>query len=314
MRIRSVYALCLAVGYTASWAQFGGASVYRASLTGLASAIANENAKRAIAREEMPPSESSSFFDASVLLNAKADQYVAVFGVSIEAATIEESNIKVDAAVGDFIRGLKLVGVQQKDIDVDFVSQNRVYGFELTGDVAREGVVGFELKKNVAVRFKDKAFLDKLLQAAAKAQIFDLIKVDYIVTNLDGIRDRLMEAAASVVKKKAINQAKLLGIPVGKPLQVYAEKYASYYPTDMYDSYVAAESEDASQLFYRQKYSVIGARKARTFYYNALNAKTFDAVINPVVTEPVVQFTLYLKVKYGPGKPVAPAVPVKKNK
>ena len=39
-------------------------------------------------------------------------------------------------------------------------------------------------------------------------------------------------------------------------------------------------------------------RKSRTFFFNGLDADGFDAVINPVVIEPVVQFTLYLKVKY----------------
>lgn len=48
----------------------------------------------------------------------------------------------------------------------------------------------------------------------------------------------------------------------------------------------------------RQRYAVQQARKSRTFYYNGLDADGFDEVINPVITEPTVQFTLYLKVKY----------------
>jgi hypothetical protein len=32
--------------------------------------------------------------------------------------------------------------------------------------------------------------------------------------------------------------------------------------------------------------------------FNGLDADGFDSVLNPVITEPVVQFTLYLKVKY----------------
>lgn len=304
MRTRFLSAICVVAVYTAGSAQMGGGSVYRAGLSGLASALANENAKRSITKEEMPPSGSSAFFDASVMANVKADQYVALFGVSLEGQTINESNQKVDATISEFIKGLKAIGVQSKDIDVDYVAQNRIYGYELTGNIAKEKLVGFELKKNIAVRFKDKAFLDKLTETAAKSQIFDLVKVDYIVNDLDGVRDKLMQAASAVIKKKAANQAKLLGIAVGKPGQVYAEKYASYYPTDMYDSYTAAESEDGSQFMYRQNYIVVGARKARTFYYNALNAKTFDRVLNPVVTEPVVQFTLYLKVKYDQTKPV----------
>ena len=36
----------------------------------------------------------------------------------------------------------------------------------------------------------------------------------------------------------------------------------------------------------------------RTFYFNPLNADGFDRVIAPVVVEPAVQFTLYLRLKY----------------
>lgn len=298
MRIRLLLAVAAASFAVASRAQISGASVYRPNQSGSSGAQANENAKRTIAKEDMPPSSSSMFVDASVMSNVKADQYVAVFGISLDGQTLEECNQKVSAMIDAFGKELKAIGVSLKDIDVDYVAQNRVYGFDLANDVAKEKVVGFELKKNVSVRFKDRAFIDKLLEAAAKVQIFDLIKVDYIVNDLDAVRDKLMEAASAVIKKKAANHAKLIGIPVGKPVQVYAEKYASYYPSDMYDSYVAAESEDASQFFYRQRYTVLGARKARTFYYNALNAKSFDRVLNPVVTEPVVQVTLYLKVKY----------------
>ena len=39
-------------------------------------------------------------------------------------------------------------------------------------------------------------------------------------------------------------------------------------------------------------------RKGLTFFFSALTADGFDTVLNPVVIEPVVQFTLYLKVKY----------------
>ncbi|MBC8063533.1 MAG: hypothetical protein H7Y17_01785, partial [Chlorobia bacterium] len=45
---------------------------------------------------------------------------------------------------------------------------------------------------------------------------------------------------------------------------------------------------------------------------DALDAKSFDHVLNSVVVEPVVQFTLYLKVKYTTGevpKSVKPAKP-----
>jgi hypothetical protein len=68
----------------------------------------------------------------------------------------------------------------------------------------------------------------------------------------------------------------------------------------MYDSYAAYESEDIEQDEdqLKQRYTIKKARKSRTFFFNPLDADGFDAVVNPVVIEPVVQFTLYLKVKY----------------
>ena len=80
--------------------------------------------------------------------------------------------------------------------------------------------------------------------------------------------------------------------------QVYAERSSVYFPTEMYDSYTAGESEAVSGGPDRSRMTVQSLRKSRTFYYNPLNADGFDRVIDPVVLEPVVQFTLYLKLKY----------------
>ena len=69
-------------------------------------------------------------------------------------------------------------------------------------------------------------------------------------------------------------------------------------PTGMYDSYTAFETEHVGMPANRERLTTQTARKSRTFFFNGLDADGFDAVINPVMIEPVVQFTLYLKVKY----------------
>jgi uncharacterized protein YggE len=284
-----------------SLAQVGGGSVYGQGQTGAAGALASERAKRAITKDDMPPTATSMFLDASILMNVKADEYVAIFGISQEGATMEECSREMDTAIGAFSADLKQLGVGAKDIFVDFVVQNRIYGFEVNNDVAREKLTGFEVKKNISIHYGDKSLLDKLISAASRSRIFDLIKVDYIVRDIGAVHTKLMEDAARVIKMKTANHERLLGIKLRQPAQVYAEKYSSYFPSEMYDSYTAYESEDVSTNYYRQKFTVQGARKNRTFYFNALNAKSFDHVINPVVVEPVVQFTLYLKVKYETG-------------
>ncbi len=279
------------------WAQASGNVGYGQG-GGNARADQNEKNKRAQTKEEMPPSPTSMFLEASVLMNVKADEYVAMFGVSQECAAVPECNQKMDATVGEFSSQLKKMGIGQDDIYVDFAAQNKIYGYQVTNNVAKESLVGFELKKNISIHYQDKALLDKLVIAASNVKIFDLIKVDYVVKDPVPVQNRLIEEAARIVKQKLARDERLLGIKLVPPAQVFAEKASIYFPTEMYDSYTAYESEDVSSDYYREKNTVQRARKSRTFFFNPLNGDGFDVVINPVVIEPVVQFTLYLKVKY----------------
>ncbi len=258
----------------------------------------SERSKHVLQPGEMPPSATSMFVEANVMMNVKADEYVAVFGVLQEGSTVAECNQKMDATVSEFSGELKQLGIGGDDVFVDFAAQNKIYGFQVTGTIAKERLVGFELKKNVSVHYKDKLLLDKLVITASKSKIFDLIKVDYVVRDTASVQRRLMDDAAAVIKQKTAAYERLLGIKLQPPAQVYAEKPSIYFPTEMYDSYAASESEEMSSDSDRQKYTIQGARKSRTFFFNGLTSDGFDHVTNPVVIEPVVQFTLYLKVKY----------------
>jgi uncharacterized protein YggE len=278
------------------FAQASGNAAYSQS-SGNSRAKQNERNKRVLQQGELPPS-GTMFIEANVLMNVKADEYVAVFGVLQEGGTVTECNQKMDATVGEFLGELKALRIPGDDVYVDFAAQNKIYGFQVIGSIAKEKLVGFELKKNVAVHYKDSLLLDKLVIAASKAKIFDLIKVDYLVKDPATVQGKLMDDAAQVIKQKAAMYERLLGIKLQPPAQVYAEKPSIYFPSEMYDSYAASESEEISSDSDRQKYTIQGARKSRTFYFNGLNGDGFDHVTNTVIIEPVVQFTLYLKVKY----------------
>lgn len=295
-RITSVLLVIIASA-CACFAQASGNVGYSQS-GGNAKAEQNERNKRVLTPLDVPPTGTSMFIEASVLMNVKADEFVAVFGVSQECATVAECNQKMDTTVSGFSGELKQLGMNSDDVFVDFAAQNKIYAYEVAAGVAKEKLVGFELKKNISIHYKDKALLDKLVIAASRSKIFDLIKVDYVVKDTVSIQNRLMEEAAKIIKQKEARYEKLLSIRFQSPAQVYAEKPSIYFPTEMYDSYTAYESEEISSDYYRQRYTVQGARKSRTFFFNALNADGFDYVINPIVIEPVVQFTLYLKVKY----------------
>jgi uncharacterized protein YggE len=278
-------------------AQVGG-NVGFGQTGGLVRSEQNVRAQRVISKEDHPPTGTTTFLEASVLMNVKADEYVAVFATSADGETVAECSRKLDETLKTFIEDIKALGIAEDNLFVDFIAQNKIYGFAIEGDIAKEKLVGFELKKNVSIHYTDRILLDKVVAAAARSQIHDLVKVDYIVKDLTTIQDKLAETAARVLDQKKARYGKLLGIKLIPPMQIYAERSAIHYPTGRYDSYTAAESEAMNNGSVRQRYTVQQARKSRTFYFNGLDADGFDEVINPVITEPVVQFTFYLKVKY----------------
>ena len=237
----------------------------------------------------------STYLEANTMINAKADEYVAVFGLSQEGPTLTDCNAKMDQQIKEFTGGLEGLGIRGSDTFVDFIAQNKVYDYGTSGSTARERLSGFEVKKNISIRYKDRTILEKIQAIAAKASIFDLIKVDYIVGDLAAVRAALLEEAMKVIKKKEAVYTKLLDTKL-RPLSVYQEKYGKFSPSEMYSSYQAYEtgSVDTSSRDMR----VVEKRKSRTFYFDPLDQGEFDTVINPVIVEPVVQFTLFLKVRY----------------
>jgi uncharacterized protein YggE len=258
----------------------------------------NERDKRLPPQSEAPPGSNTMFLDASVLMNVLADEYVAVFAVSQEGETPVDCNQKMDAVLKQFLDALKPLGIASNDLCVDFIAQEKIYDYHVQDNVAKEELAGFELKKNISIHYKNKRLLDQLIIAASGARIFDLIKVDYIVKDPGPIQNRLLEAAAAIIQRKASEYQKLFGIVLSPPPQVYANKPSVYYPSEMYDAYTAYGSQRIENSFFQQKYAVQNLRKSSTFYFNPLNPNGFDTVINPVIVEPVVQFTLYLKLSY----------------
>ena len=262
---------------------------------GKARAVQNERNKRVLTKEEMPPTGTSTFVEANVLMNVRADEYVAVFGVLQEGETVAECSRKMDATIKHSATSSRTLGIADDARFVDFIAQNKIYGFEVTGEIAREKLVGFELKKNVSIHYKDPSLLDKIVLAASP--LADL-RSDQGRLHRLGSRSNPGQAHGG---SQPDHQAQ--GQPIREATGHQAPaasaglrgKIRDPLPTEMYDSYTAFESEHVGIPANRERLATQTARKSRTFYFNGLDADGFDAVINPVVIEPVVQFTLYLE-------------------
>ncbi len=247
--------------------------------------------------DEKEDVQRAQFIEAYVLLNAAPDEFVAVFGASQVAPTSVESNQKVNAQIEQLISAAERMGISRANTFVDFITQNRVYEFgQPSNGTIREQLVGFETKKTIAVRYRERAVLEKLLAAAAQASIFDLIKVDYVINDMTKIRSRLLEEASRIIKQKEENYVRTMGLQI-KRYAIMQETYNTFYPGELYQTYTAYES-GAVDNYYNSNTRVIRERKSSTSYLEPLDRSSFDAVLTPIGIEPVVQCTIYLKVRY----------------
>jgi len=114
------------------------------------------------------------------------------------------------------------------------------------------------------------------------------------VNDIKAVHARLYEEAVKTVKQKEATYASSFGIKL-TPTGLANEKYDAFYPGELYASYQAFESGNTYGDYNNR---VIQQRKTRTFYYEPLNPSDFDSVINPMGIEPMVQFTLYLRMQY----------------
>jgi uncharacterized protein YggE len=235
--------------------------------------------------------------EASVLTNLKPDAFVVVFGVNDEGSNAAKSNEKVNAKIAELVQKIKPWGIESNDIFVDFITQNRVYDFTVSGNQATENLSGFETKKTVAVRYKSRELFERIVRAAAESQIFDLIKVDYIVSDFDAVRTRLFEAAVKVLKSKEQKYVSSLGVSLGA-VGLSVEKYDVSYPSEAYQRYQAFETGDAQVYNNQGTSSRVVQRKSFTFFYDPFEASRFDSVLVPIGLEPVVQFSIYLRMQY----------------
>jgi uncharacterized protein YggE len=235
--------------------------------------------------------------EASVVTNLKPDAFVVVFGVNDEGPSAATSNDKVNNKIGSLIQKIKGMGIEANDVFVDFITQNRVYDYTVSGTQASENFTGFETKKTVAVRYKNRDLFERIVSAAADSHIFDLIKVDYIVSDFDSVRAGLFDAAVKVLKGKEQRYSNALGVTLGG-VGLSIEKYDVTYPSETYQRYQAYETGEASVTNVGGVASRVEKRKGFTFYYEPFQASSFDTVLAPLGLEPMVQYSIYLRMQY----------------
>lgn len=231
------------------------------------------------------------------LANVKADSNVAIFSVTQVGKTTEEVNRLIDKRINKALEKIRKKG----DVEtyVDMISFVPVYEHEVdkkifNEDTYNEVPAGFELKKNIHIKYSNPDLLNKMISIFAKAEIYDLVKVDYFLNDIEAIKKKLRNKAKTILQEKLKNYQSMLSTKSDSFEKQVVDGYKVKYPSEMYKSYQAYNS---TSLNLKKSANINQSDKSKTLYYQPIVVKEFDFVLNPTVMEPVIQVMYQLKLK-----------------
>lgn len=231
-----------------------------------------------------------------VLMNVKPDVLVVTLGVSQEGKTVKECNDTVKKRIDGFIKAIKPLGVKEADVYVDFISQARIYDYQVGDRKATQVEDRFEIKKNIIVRLKNVKAFHEVTDIASEFAIYDIVKAEYINENVDELYARLFDEAVKSIESKKQKYVKAFKVTLSDDFNIIRDSYYSVQPRTQYLQYAAFESADVrggDQNYIRKE-----ARKAKTFYYQGIDTSSFDKVINPSDPEVCLQYVVEMDIAY----------------
>lgn len=245
-------------------------------------------------------SDTSFMLTAHVLKNVHADQFVAMFSVNQVDTSVEAVNEAMDTRLQHFIGEVQRLGIPRNDLFIDFITQVPIYDYRSTGRITTEQRPGFELKKTISIRFRNHHLMDTLVRLAAFSEIYDLVKVDYVIDNLEQVYNELVDTAMHLNEVRKARYEKFNG-DLKTHGVIMREEYATRYPENGYMQYTAYES--TGPVRYVPGQVIVPERKTTTFYFNSVDLRGYDQIVGSAIIDPVVQVTLNLTAKYTAEKP-----------
>lgn len=234
------------------------------------------------------------------IYNEKATSQRAVFSVLQVGKTAEEVTTLMDDRILNVMNELKLFNPEIEVIS-DMISFIPTYDFEVQKKIFNpktynEKPSGFELKKNLIIKFKNTNDLNKIMTLCAKQEIYDLAKVDYVTSNLDHIRDVLQAKASEEYKQMLTNYSAIMNMDLFKKEKTLVEGYNTVYPMESYKSYTAYSQ---AAINFSPDSQVNSIKKNSTQFYDGALAKSHTFVVNADITEPTIQlfYDLTIRIK-----------------
>lgn len=235
----------------------------------------------------------------NVLYNAKPTGYMAIFHMNQSGKKISDLDTQVNKKVNKFKEMAKAAGIGPENFYIDMIALVPIFEQGKRANKPK----GFELQKNLHVKYTNASDLDKLFSMAAQCEIYDLIKVEYLFDFAEKAGKEMHAKALQLMQDK-MAAYKTMGVRLDTAQRTINESGNVLFPVDKYKSYTplavsSLEDEDKPADDKGELMKAHGTFIQRTtVFYNPTDCSGYDAVINPSPLEPPIQFTYSLQIRY----------------
>ena len=224
------------------------------------------------------------------IYNERATSQIATFSILQLGKTAEEATSLMDERVNNVMKELSAFN-KEIEVATDMISFVPTYDYAVEKKIFNpktynEKPSGFELKKNIIIKFRVNNDFDKIVAICGKNEIYDLAKVDYVTTNFDMVRLQMQKKALEQFKDMMNNYSLIMNTDLNKKEKILQEGFNVTYPMESYRSYQAYSQANAN---FDPKSDVNTIKKNTTEYYNAALVKDHNFVFNADITEPTIQ-------------------------
>jgi len=249
------------------------------------------------------------------LYNATPQNFTAIFHINQAGKKVAELDSLLQQRVNKFISLSSKIGVKKDNFYLDMIALVPIFDKEKRTFSKSYIQVpkGFEMQKNIHVRYHDPAQLDQLYSIAAQCEIYDLIKVEYQYDSTEYANAIIREKANAVLQKK-LKMLANMGIKLDTCYRTMTEQQNQSFPTDQYVRYqpLAVSTIDDEGSSEASKIASNPVSR-NTLFYNQLSTDGFDAIINPSPLKPGLQFVYSMEVKYRRVAPINTVVKYEKG-
>jgi hypothetical protein len=249
------------------------------------------------------------------LSNCEADSYLAIFSITQVGKTQREADVLLRSRIDSVKVALKRRGAAA-ELFIDMISFQPIYELEQSKKLFSKATYneipkGFELKKNLHFRYSDPKVLDELVTFCAEQDIYDLVRVDYFIDDIEKKKQEIITRAEAYLESKLARFNRQMKLDLTEMQRQFADGFAMYYPVEQYRTYQTYHSN----AFNKPDAADTKVAQATTSqFFMPRVSKDYDFVINNSMLEPVIQieYEVVLVLTPKPAEP-APAPPAPKE-